>query len=133
MSQNHRTGKGRDVRDIAQKWRGSPAPLKADSASKSQYRDARAPEGLRGEIRAPGKPLGDAPAPVYSASDAGTPGGPQGESPGMILGGAPAPVDPAVAESADIPQLDGADPDPDNVCGPHSGYVFNAVICKHET
>ena len=44
-----------------------------------------------------------------------------------------APVEPAGAESDDIPQQDGADPDPDNVCDPHSGYVFNAVICKNET
>ena len=51
----------------------------------------------------------------------------------MILGDAPAPVDPAGAESADIPQLEGADPGPDNVCDPHSGYVFNAVNCKNET
>ena len=42
------------------------------------------------------------------------------------------PVDPAGAESTDIPQLDGADPDPDNVCDPHSGYVFNAVNCKND-
>ena len=43
------------------------------------------------------------------------------------------PVDPAGAESAYIPQLDGADPDPNNVCDPHSGssgYVFNVRTAR---
>ena len=37
------------------------------------------------------------------------------------------------AETADIPQLDGVDPYLDTLCEPHSGHVFNAVDCKHES
>ena len=51
----------------------------------------------------------------------------------MILSDALAPVDLAGAESANIPQLDWVDPDPDNVCDPHSVHAFNAVNCKNET
>jgi hypothetical protein len=37
------------------------------------------------------------------------------------------------AKTADIPQLDGADPDLDTLFDPHSGHVFNAVNCKKES
>ena len=68
---------------------------------------------------------GDAPAPAEPARDAGTPGGREIQAPGKPPGDAPAPVgDLEPAETADIPQLDGADPDLDTLFDPHSGHVF---------
>jgi hypothetical protein len=88
----------------------------------------------RGGVQAPGQPQGDASAPAESARDAGTPGGRYIQAPGKPLVDAPATVgNLEPAETADIPQLDGADPDLDTLCDPHSGYVFNAVNCKHES
>ena len=66
--------------------------------------------------------------------DAGTPRGREIQYPGKPLGDAPAPVrDFEPAETANIPQLDGADPDLDTLCDPHSGHFFNAENCKKES
>ena len=87
-----------------------------------------------GEVQSPGKLQGDAQAPAESARDAGTPGGRHIQASCQPLVDAPATVgDFEPAETADIPQLDGAEPGLDTLCDPHSGHVFNAVNCKHES
>ena len=73
-------------------------------------------------IQVPGQPQGDAPASAEPARDARTPGGQEIQAPGKPLGDALAPVgDLEPAKTADIPQLDGADPDLDTLFDPHSG------------
>ena len=75
------------------------------------------------------------PRPLQNLQETlGPPGGREIQAPGKPLVIAPATLgDFESAETADISQLDRADPDLDTLCDPHSGHVFNAVNCKHES
>ena len=139
----------RNGRDFSRKWRGPPAaPPTASSTPQSRplsLTEIPQVDGLnpildnsydsvprdKPEHGAEPEPGVELEPGAESASDAGTPGG-RGEIQAMV--DAPATLgDFKPAETADISQLDGADPDLDTLCDPHSGHVFNAVNCKHES